>query len=110
MEKKRYPDRQIPTVKPDTQRRSDKRRETKNFLIFSAVCIFVFVWVILPITIGMDHAMPNYSQPWRGQTSKCVANPPLRVESLFPLYRLGCWLGGEKGKNYYYDETEAAKK
>jgi hypothetical protein len=106
MEKRRYPGRQ--TTFPEKEKIAvQELASPKKVALIIFVNAVLFSWGVVPIMVGMDHAMPLYNYPYRGMEPRCLSEPR-RIETFVPAYRLGCWLGGEKGKPYYGPAKEEA--
>lgn len=79
----------------------------KEFLSSLFIIYAVLLFAAFPIGLLGSNDYPHdqiwFKSPLAPSRPLCLDRKS-RVSNLFPTYRLGCWLGGASGTQYYYSQ------
>lgn len=68
-----------------------------------AMLLALFPYILLSLVAFFFGLMGANREQFEYIKPRCLKERS-RIEILFPAYKLGCYLGGMKGKPYYYEE------
>ena len=76
----------------------------KHKLIYQILPILTQVFLTL-IGIYLFMLILAFIGGWTNATDGCLKRPK-NAEKIFFTYKLGCWMSGEQGKPYYWEELQ----
>jgi hypothetical protein len=79
----------------------------KKLLIISAA-VLVAVYVAISLGAFFDGLIDSVEERYSVVLNEYILSGdcldrPARAEAYFPTYKLGCWLGGATGRDYYWE-------